>query len=66
MTAAKTPVTTPLGEVAELLKDIQVRVLATTATLPLAAANSMEPLLEINDKLAQARILVDVLRGDGQ
>ena len=57
---ADTPIelpTTALGEVAELLKEAQIANLAHPVT---------EARRQINDKLAQARILVDVEIGDGQ
>ncbi len=48
---------TPLGSVAALLLSAQIDNMADPST---------ERRSKINDKLAQARILVDVLRGDGE
>ncbi len=92
---ADTPIelpVTPLGEVAQLLREAQAQV----SMMPMRVCNLCEllipihndehsvgqgahllprggiaqclaqPLLEANDKLAQARILVDVIIGDGQ
>ena len=52
---------TPLAEVAELLLEAQ-QLLKVGNTSERTGAETWE----CNDKLAQARILVDVLRGDGQ
>ncbi len=60
---------TPLGEVAELLRDVQENMGRARTRLRLPAIESeatYELLITANDKLAQARILVDVERGDGQ
>ena len=62
-----TPTKTPLGELAELLREAQEMNLAPVQGL---LGDGPRPLTErqmsINDKLALARILVDVARGDGQ
>ena len=49
---------TPLGELAELLKEVQWENMHPVA----GASPNTAQVNEINDKLAQARILVDVLR----
>ena len=50
--------TTPLGEVADLLREAQLTNLHGGMT-----SRRQE---QVNDQLAQARILVDVIIGDGQ
>ncbi len=54
---------TPLGEVAELLLSAQKDIGAIGMSSP---SDIMALVHVANDKLAQARILVDVERGDGQ
>ena len=58
--------TTVLGEVAELLRELQrdlgdIHVALLTGGLPRTAGS----LMEATEKLEKAGILVDVLRGDG-
>ncbi len=64
MTAAETPVRTPLGEVADLLLHAQRYIGGAERAVNEHSRGAL--LASANDKLAEARILVDVLRGDGQ
>ena len=62
----ETPVKTPLGEIAGLLLDVQRLVGAARRDAGAIQLDHVSgPLSAANDKLAEVRILVDVLRGDG-
>ncbi len=67
---ADTPIELPvtaLGEVAQLLREAQSKVVVSSSWHGDGPHCKVctEMLLEANDKLAQARILVDVIIGDG-
>ena len=67
MTAETQTTRHPLSAVADLLREAQKENMTPVhGPLGLGTVTLTERQMSINDKLAQARILVDVLRGDGQ
>ncbi len=67
---ADTPIELPvtaLGKLVDLLQEIQEEnVAATWGSMGAGAMPLTERQLSINDKLADARLLLDVIIGDGQ
>ena len=63
----QTPAKTQLGELAALLLEVQRDNMAPMqGPLGMGPQALTDRQLSLNDKLGNARILVDVLRGDGQ